>query len=192
MIALDGRIRPLYERGLGARRIAKALNEDPATVFRRVRRMGILRRSNTAIAVNVVERELPFSRRDTIDRLRAAAIGDAVRWFSARGYIPSVPVDVAHYDLVVESDNGLKRIQVKTTTMKDHGRWVVRSSRWAYDKTAKRNAGGKRRRVPYTVNEADYFYILTADGTRYIVPVAVTNSTLTITLDVKYARYKAP
>src|SRR5271157_1092146 len=95
MHALDGRIRPLYERGLGSRRIAEALDENPATIFKRVRRMGILRTGDAATTVNVGEHALPFARRATDDRLRTAAIGDAIRWFSGRGYTPSVPVDVA-------------------------------------------------------------------------------------------------
>jgi hypothetical protein len=193
MVSLDKRIRPLYERGLGSRRIAGALNENPATVFKRIRRMGILRTGDAATAINVVEQSLPFSRHATDNHLRTAAIGDAVRWFSSRGYTPSVPVDVARYDLVVESDAGLKRIQVKTTMSKArrNGRWFVRTCRHAYDKNASiANAAGKRRDVAYTTADADYFYILTSDGSRYIVPVSVTGGTLTLTLDIKYAQYK--
>lgn len=39
----------------------------------------------------------------------------AARWFLDRGYVVSVPMEVTVYDLVAESDDGLKRIQVKTT-----------------------------------------------------------------------------
>ena len=38
----------------------------------------------------------------------------AARWFLDRGYVVSVPMEVV-YDLVAESDDGLQRIQVKTT-----------------------------------------------------------------------------
>jgi hypothetical protein len=39
----------------------------------------------------------------------------AARWFLDRGYVVSLPLEPAPYDLVTESDDGLKRIQVKTT-----------------------------------------------------------------------------
>ncbi len=194
MTSLDGRIRPLYENGLGCRQIGAALNENPVLIFKRLRRMGIVRTTKEAIASTTsrAAHVSPFTRATASHQLRASAIGDAICWFLDRGYKPSVPVDVAHYDLIVESDDGLKRIQVKTTTAKDRGsnRWTVKIMRHAYDRHAKaRNAAGKRRELPYSPDDVDYFYIMTGDRSRYIVPVKATAGALRLNLDVKFARY---
>jgi hypothetical protein len=195
MVALDARIRPLYEHGMGCRHIGAALKENPVLIFKRLRRMGIVRTRKEAIvtSVDTDKEDMPFTRPIESERLRASAMGDAIRWFLDRGYKPSMPIDVAHYDLIVESDAGLKRIQVKTTTAKDPGskRWVVGIMRHAYDKHATaRNSAGKRRHIPYSPNDVDYFYILTGDRSRYIVPVVATRGTIRITLDVKFAKYR--
>jgi len=195
MVALDARIRPLYEIGLGCRKIASVLCEDPVTVFKRVRRMGILRSLDAAVLVRpprvpAHERPSVFSRHPHARQLRSAAIGDAIHWFLSRGYTPSIPVDPVRYDLVVESDQGLIRVQVKSTNQKGKsGRWTVHAYRAAYNATSPANANGRRRRILYSSADVDYFFIVTGDRSRYLIPVdSVT--TFTLTLDHKYARFK--
>lgn len=60
---------------------------------------------------------------------RGAKLGEDPAMILRRGYTPSIPVAATQYDLVVESDDGLRRVQAKTTTSKDNGRWAVRIAR---------------------------------------------------------------
>lgn len=151
--------------------------------------MGIVRDAAQArqVAVDVA---IPFAKEPQASRLRSAAIGVAAQWFLERGYMPSIPVEAARYDLVVESDTGLQRVQVKTTTHRDRGRWVVEVCRRAYQKDRPQiDANGKRVRVGYDLGDVDWFFILAGDGSMYLIPTGILQS-LSLVLDVKYAKYR--
>lgn len=133
----------------------------------------------------------PFSR-DPQDRyLQKAAVAIATAWFLGRGYMVSIPVEPTTYDLVAESDNGLARVQVKSTMSRDrNGRWLVRIHHKPYDRTAKRTASGARTNRAYSPDEIDFFFIVTAAEGKYLIPLAETGTLGTLTLDSKYAAYK--
>ena len=189
---LDSKIRPLYEQGIGCRTIAASIGEHSAMVYKRVRSMGILRTRTDADQGKVATIAVPFSRQECHGNLSSSAIGIAIRWFMERGYMASVPVEPTRYDLVVESDEGLKRIQVKTTTTKDHGRWIARISRYEYDASIVANASGKRRHVPYSPGEIDLFFIVTGDHQTYLIPFGAVEGKKSLTLDTKYQKYQTP
>ncbi|GGO13944.1 group I intron-associated PD-(D/E)XK endonuclease [Micromonospora parathelypteridis] len=116
----------------------------------------------------------------------------AARWFLDRGYNVSVPLEPAVYDLIAESDDGLKRVQVKTTAAVERrsGRYRVRLLRSSYQAAAELNSRGRVRQVPYTNDEVDYFFVATAAGTTYLLPFAVVrNVRSSIVLDEKYAAF---
>lgn len=192
-VELRRKTEELYRQGLGCRQIAEALQEHHVSTYRRLSRMGLLRSKEEAYALNhkVVEERLPFQARPLPDRLRAAAIGEAIRWFLERGYVPSVPVEPSRYDLVVESDEGLKKVQVKTTSFKGkYGLWQVHVHRTSYEASAKpRGVAGKRRSVSYTATEIDFFFVVTGDE-KYLIPIAVVGDAHNITLGKKYVLYK--
>ena len=109
----------------------------------------------------------------------------------SRGYVPSVPVDQVSYDLIVDSDDGLKRVQIKTTTQMDKsGHWNAQTHKRIYDKTRTLNASGKRRKVPYEPDEVDIFFIMTGDRSVYIVPYAVVGTKKHLSLGPNYDQYK--
>lgn len=113
----------------------------------------------------------------------------ASQWFLERGYTVSVPLEPALYDLVTESDEGLKRVQVKTTRqLKQNGRYKVNIAHLVHDVTAQRNANGNRRSVPYKVSEIDYFFVITPVS-KFLIPVAIVAGRHEITLDEKYAAF---
>ena len=60
--------------------------------------------------------EVPFTRQPDPKHLRKAATALATAWFMERGYLVCVPTEPAPYDLVVESDEGFIRVQVKSTS----------------------------------------------------------------------------
>jgi hypothetical protein len=107
-----------------------------------------------------------------------------------RGYVVSIPVEPVRYDLVVESDEGLMRVQVKSTTSKDHGRWIVRIDRQKYGKRLRPSSNGARQKCTYLPDEIDYFFVVTGDGDKYLIPLSETNEALSLTLDSKYAVYR--
>jgi hypothetical protein len=129
-----------------------------------------------------------FGRTPTMAALRHAAVGIAVEWFVSRGYVASLPVTAAVYDLVVESDTGLMRVQVKTTTHRRAHGWVANVFRQEYDGTATTTL--RRRHVPYSAHDIDVFFIVTGDRALYLIPVAVVRSRTKITLDTRYKHFK--
>jgi hypothetical protein len=156
--------------------------------------MGVVRSRDEAYGLFhcVGEVPVPFGRSPSPVNVRSSAIGEAIRWFLERGYIPSVPLEPTRYDLVVESDGGLKRVQVKSSTSKDgSGAWVARVYRTRYDSaTTARGTAGKRRSVRYTKDEVDLFFIVVGDGSRYLIPLEVVGDTMRLNLGKKYERYK--
>lgn len=113
----------------------------------------------------------------------------AARWFLDRGYIVSVPLEPAPYDLITESDDGLKRVQVKTTRQVERsGRSVVRIARAIRDPAARRNSNGHRRTVPYSPDHVDYFFIVTPQ-TSFLIPIGVVSGQTYLVLDEKYAAF---
>lgn len=113
----------------------------------------------------------------------------AARWFLDRGYIVSIPLEPAPYDLVTESDDGLKKVQVKTTRHTGpNGRYYVDLSRKVHDVSAPRNANGNRRRTSYETDQVDYFFVI-SPVSMYLIPLGTLDSRTQIVLDEKYAAF---
>lgn len=122
------------------------------------------------------------------NNLRFSATAIATEWFMRRGYTVSLPVEPAKYDLVVDSDSGLRKVQVKSTNGKhSNGRWSVRIAHHPYDSST---VSGRSSPVPYTSSEVDYFFIVCGDGSMYLVPISDTGGVTNLTLDVKYSQFK--
>jgi len=118
-----------------------------------------------------------------------SGVSVAARWFLDRGYAVSVPLEPAVYDLITESDEGLKRVQVKTSRqIAKNGRETVGISRLVYDSTRPRNANGPRRRAPYDPCSIDYFFVVTATQ-MYLIPINVVAGLMQLCLDDKYAAF---
>lgn len=113
----------------------------------------------------------------------------AAKWFLDRNYIASVPLEVAPYDLVVESDDGLKRVQVKTTRSRRANRYAVAIRRYRYDPDVNTSARGRVRSEPYTKGEIDLFFVITSDGPMYLIPVEMVVGLTGLLLDEKYANF---
>lgn len=86
----------------------------------------------------------------------------AAAWFTLRGYGVAWPLEPCRYDLLVSDDRRSHRIQVKTTTTKVDGSWVVRIS-------STRGSGA----AVYTPDEIDHFFVIDGDLTYYLIPLAV-------------------
>ena len=88
-----------------------------------------------------------------IKHLREAGTAIAAMWFLLCGYNASVPIEPAVYDLLVSMSDGIKRVQVKTTTRYKNG-WAVSVGRRPY------SVGNRDPRVPYDPAQIDFFFIL--------------------------------
>lgn len=112
-------------------------------------------------------------------------LGAAIAWFSAAGYLVSIPLcDNQPYDLVVDDGERLLKVQVKTATGRSpSGSYVV----WI------KTCGGNRSRstVQLFDNTAtDLLLVLTDDRAAYVIPSREITSRARLTLGAKYERYR--
>jgi hypothetical protein len=114
--------------------------------------------------------------------LRDAAPSIAASWFSLCGFNVAIPVEPAVYDLLVSTPEGIKRVQVKTTTCSGKDGWTVAVGRRPY------SVGNRDRRVPYDPELIDWFFILDGDLTIYLIPTRVIAGRVGILLHT-YTRY---
>jgi len=90
----------------------------------------------------------------------------AAMWFLMCGYNTSLPMEPTLYDLLVSMPDGIKRVQVKTTTFYKDG-WMVQVGRRPY------SVGNRERLVPYDPDLVDFFFILDGDLTMHVIPSRV-------------------
>lgn len=86
-------------------------------------------------------------------------LADSIKWFIAEGYKVSLPIsDTQYYDLLVEKDNLIYKIQVKTT------------------KSIRKRDGKKGyfrislSRGKSLSDHLDFVYVLTSNNERYLIP----------------------
>ena len=132
-----------------------------------------------------------FTRERSELALRRSAVAVSIEWFMSRGYMASIPFEQTVYDIVVDSDDGLRKIQVKSTTKRDrYGRFHVGICRNKYSRHAKHNASGRRKRRPYRPSEIDYLFIVTSTHDKYLIPIYTVIGKSTVTLGPTYAEYR--
>jgi hypothetical protein len=107
---------------------------------------------------------VPFTAQPSRSSLRYAATLVAAAWFAWRGYAISFPAEARPYDLIVECDQILHRVQVKTTSTRDpsSGVLVCRIGR-----IPKRDG----QLEPYDPADVDFFFIIDVNDNYYIVPI---------------------
>jgi PD-(D/E)XK endonuclease len=116
-----------------------------------------------------------------VKHLREAGTAIAVMWFLLCGYAPSIPIEPALYDLLVSLPDGIKRVQVKTTTYNKAG-WAVSVGRRPY------TTDNRGPLVPYDPELIDFFFILDGELTMYVIPSRVIAGRVGILLS-NYSEY---
>lgn len=113
-----------------------------------------------------------------------SSLGIAIAYYSSNGYTVSIPLnDTQDYDLVVDKDNVLKKVQVKSTACKTkYGNYQV----------ALKSCGGTKGKTYKTVIETkiDEIFILTEDLRMYILPISEIKNKSTLTICEKYDQYR--
>jgi hypothetical protein len=124
----------------------------------------------------------PASPRPALRNLRDAATMLAAFWFALCGFGTAIPVEPTIYDLLVSMPDGIKRVQVKTTTYNSKSGWQVAVGRRPY------SPGNRERLIPYDPELIDWFFIVDGDLTMYLIPSQVIAGRVQILLRT-YARY---
>jgi PD-(D/E)XK endonuclease len=128
---------------------------------------------------------VPFTKQFDPEQLHRMGTAVATAWYAGRGYVVSVPTEPTCYDLVVESDDGLQRVQVKTSRGTQVGIMKTQYGLGASPST------GKYGQRPYRADEIDFFFIFTATGAMYLIPIAAVAGRSVLSL-ARYRRYQLP
>jgi hypothetical protein len=113
-----------------------------------------------------------------------AGLGIAIAYLSRIGVDVAIPLtDTQRYDLIVVHDEGMKRVQVKTTTMKDHGSFVVHL----------RTIGGNKSQVkarPFEPSDYEWLFVVCGDATAYMIPTTEFTARQSLTLNARFERFR--
>ncbi len=103
----------------------------------------------------------------------------AAAWFTLSGLSVSWPLEPSRFDLLVSTRDAVRRVQVKTTTVRVGRTWKV------YLSTS------RRKRRTYDPDEIDDFFIIDGDLSNYLIPVSVVGGLHAIHL-APYEQYRLP
>jgi hypothetical protein len=109
----------------------------------------------------------PCELKAQLAHLRRAAESLAATWFMLCGRNVAFPVEPDTYDLLVDMPDGVKRVQVKTTTFKSKAGWLAQIGRRPY------SIGNNALLVPYDPEIIDLFFIVDGDLAIYLIPSRV-------------------
>ena len=103
---------------------------------------------------------------------------EAICYYTKSGYVVSIPFTPTDYDLLIEKDGIIHRIQCKKACLNTRRQTIVGFRRMT-------NTGKK---ITVDFSKFDYLYSIDDDGTRYIVP----SSELTCSIPVLTKKYIQP
>ena len=111
-------------------------------------------------------------------------LGIAIAYYTSNGYTVSIPLnDTQDYDLIVEKDNKLKRVQVKATSCK---------SRYGIYQVSLKSCGGTSGKIYKTIinTNIEEIFVLTKDLSMFVIPKDKLNNVSTLNMGDKYMKYK--
>ena len=112
-----------------------------------------------------------------------SSLGIAIAYYSSNGYTVSIPLnDTQDYDLIVDKNNILKKVQIKSTACKTkYGNYQV----------ALKSCGGTKGKTYKTLIETniDELFILTENLKMYIIPIDKIKNKSTLNICSKYNQY---
>ena len=109
-------------------------------------------------------------------------LGIAIAYYSANGYTVSIPLnDTQDYDLIVDKDNKLKRVQVKATSCK---------TKYGIYQVALKSCGGTKGKTYKTIIDTKIVevFILTDTMDMFIIPIEEIKNKTTLNLCKKYEK----
>lgn len=113
----------------------------------------------------------------------AVGVAKAIAYFADQGYVVLIPVSESQrYDLVIEKDNVLQRVEVKSSRHKQ----PKSPSYSVHLKTC----GGRQKTTYLSPDDCDLVFIHVEDGRQYLFPVEVLAGKDKLTLYSKWDEYK--
>lgn len=113
-----------------------------------------------------------------------SSLGIAIAYYASKGYIVSIPLnDTQDYDLIVDKDNKIKRVQVKSTGCK---------TKYGNYQLSLKSCGGTKGSTYKTIIETniDEVFILTENLRMYILPIEEIHNKSTLNICDKYKKYR--
>jgi len=111
-------------------------------------------------------------------------LGIAIAYYTSNNYIVSIPLnDTQDYDLIVDKDNLVKKIQVKATSCK---------TKYGIYQVALKSCGGTKGETYKTVvnTNVDELFIVTDKLDIYVMPINNMKNISTVNLSKKYENYR--
>lgn len=113
----------------------------------------------------------------------AVGVAKAIAYFADKGYVVLIPVSEAQrYDLVIEKNGDLQRVEVKSSSHK-----TGRSKSY---RVHLKTCGGRQKTTFLSKEDCDLVFMSIADGSQYLFPVEDLTERDSIYLSVKYDSYK--
>ena len=106
-------------------------------------------------------------------------LGAAIAYFCSEGMPVSVPLtDSQDYDLVVEFEDGLKKIQVRTTTQKSKSGFYIARLRVCGGNSKKNFVHKRGSDLNY-----DFLFVASGDGRMFLMPKPTNENEVTLNHD---------
>ena len=112
-----------------------------------------------------------------------SGLGMAIAYFSTNGYVVSIPLnDTQDYDLIIEKNNVIKTVQVKSTGCK---------TKYGTYQVALKSCGGTKGKTYKTLinTKVDFLFILNENLEMYLIPKEIIKNANTLNLCDKYKQY---
>ena len=113
-----------------------------------------------------------------------ASLGTAIGYFTNIGCTVSIPLnDTQDYDLLVDFDGNIKKVQVKGTSFKtNYGIYQV----------SLKSSGGTKGKIYKTIKntDIDLVFIATSDGDMYLIPKQEIKNSSSLNLNETYKEYR--
>jgi hypothetical protein len=110
-------------------------------------------------------------------------LGMAICYFTSIGHTVSIPLtDSQDYDLIVDNDKEIMRVQVKTCSYK----------RYSYEASLSVKGGNRTSKgsvKSFDPTKCDYLFIVTKSFDKYLVPTKGLNIKYNLVLGPKYQKY---
>lgn len=113
-------------------------------------------------------------------------LGKAIEYFTSIGISVALPLnDTQKYDLIIDFNNKLQRVSVKTSTFSENNgkSYVVQLKNTG-------GSSGKSKIRPFDNTSCDYIFIYTADENLYFIPSNKVDAINSISVGIKWTEYK--
>ena len=112
-------------------------------------------------------------------------LGKAIEYFTSYGYVVAIPLnDTQKYDLIVEKDNILSRISVKTS------RHISENGTYEVNLRSCGGASGKSIIRYFDNTSCEFVFIYTGNNKTYLIPCYDITAKSSIMVGKKYTEYE--